>query len=187
MSNKVYEGKVNVDDKRADGSKLVIGKGDRKGEPYYKLSFKVDDEWVNLMDFEGVTGGRWGDYRVEYYQKYKPNGEPELYNGKPQYALVDISPLEGAAPATQSASPASSAAPRDDSRQESIQRQTAAKCASTILAAQMDRADKEKCPDPSVVFDNWFDHILTRIEGDPVAEAKAKLDAVEEDENEIPF
>jgi len=95
----VYEGLVSVYDKKADGTLLTIGKGDRKGEPYYKISFKVNGEYVNLMDFQGVTGGQQGMFRVEYYQKFDPKtGQPELYNDKPQYNLESIMPL--GAPAT---------------------------------------------------------------------------------------
>jgi hypothetical protein len=106
MPNLIYEGQVKVYDKKANGDPLIIGKGDRQGEPYYKLSFKVGGEYVNLMDFEGVTGGSSGAFFVEYYQKFLPNGEPDLYNEKPQYQLVDIVPLG----ATQTASPAPSGA-----------------------------------------------------------------------------
>jgi hypothetical protein len=106
MGNLIYEGQVKTYDKTTKGVPLIIGKGDRKGEPYYKLSFMVDGEYVNLMDFEGVTGGNKGLYFVEYFQKFQPNGEPDLYEGKPQYQLVDIVPLG----ATQTASPAPSGA-----------------------------------------------------------------------------
>jgi hypothetical protein len=105
MANFTYQGHVKVYDKKADGSALIIGKGDRKGEPYYKLSFKVDGEYVNLMDFEGVTGGSSGSYIVEYYQKFLPNGEPDLYNDKPQYQMVDLVPM-GGAQATPAGAPA---------------------------------------------------------------------------------
>jgi len=98
MANLTYEGRVTVYDTKADGTKLIIGKGDRKGEPYYKLSFKVGGEYVNLMDFDGVTGGNSGSYLVEFYQKFKPNGEPDLYNDKPQYQMVDIAPLGNTKP-----------------------------------------------------------------------------------------
>lgn len=135
----IYEGIVSSWDKKADGSPLIIGKGDRQGEPYYKVSFKVGGEYVNLMDFDGVTRGAKGDYRVEYYQKFAPNGEPELYNGKPQYALVDIQPL-GTAPAPQRANAAPPAAqsgataesPSD--RQKSIELQTIIKAWGEVKA-----------------------------------------------------
>jgi len=133
MANFTYQGHVKVYDKKADGSALIIGKGDRKGEPYYKLSFKVDGEYVNLMDFEGVTGGSSGSYIVEYYQKFLPNGEPDLYNDKPQYQMVDIVPMGGAQtalPAIPSMSP-----PPSTQRDIDIRRAVALKAAVEEVSA----------------------------------------------------
>jgi hypothetical protein len=137
MPSQIYEGQVKVYDKKADGSTLIIGKGDRQGEPYYKLSFKVGDAWVNLMDFDGVTGGSAGAYHVEFYQKFHPNGDPDLYNDKPQYQLDSIWAL-GNAPATQQAHSAAPVAQvGDDAKTRDIRRAVALKAATELTAAML--------------------------------------------------
>ena len=186
--NQTYSGRVKAYDKKADGSTLVIGKGDRKGEPYYKISFKQGDEWINLMDFDGVTGGQDGEYSVEYYQKFLPNGDPDLYpkgenedgtpKGKPQYQLVSIAPLNGQ---TQAKS-APAAAQGGTSQQEDIRAAVAAKCASEIVATR-------SVFDPSE-WDAIYKHILGTLSGKTIEqEAMEKLGATVEDDDpdDLPF
>jgi hypothetical protein len=183
----IFEGPVRISTTDKDNQPLVIKNGKRAGQPFCKVSFKVGEEWVNTVDFSNDAAGYDGQVcKVAYSEKVDEFGDPVLYNGKPQWNLEAIKPSV-AAPATQSASPASSAAPRDDSHQESIQRQTTAKCAAEIVAAICASSDDNCANVETSDFDRWFDHILARITGDPVAEAKAKLDAVEEDEDDIPF
>jgi len=172
--NQTYSGRVKAYDKKADGSTLVIGKGDRKGEPYYKISFKQGDEWINLMDFDGVTGGQDGEYSVEYYQKFHPNGEPDLYNDKPQYQLVSIAPLNGQTQAK--SAPAS--AHGGTSQQEDIRAAVAAKCASEIVATR-------SVFDPSE-WDAIYKHILGTLSGKTDAPAEVEPEPDDPD-NDVPF
>jgi hypothetical protein len=142
MSNLIYDGPVKVYDKKTNGEPLIISKGDRQGEPYYKLSFKVGGEYVNLMDFEGLTDGASGTYHVEYWQKFNNKGEPELFNDKPQYQLEDLVPA-GATQTAQSGVPTTNATPGSPApqygqdRNESIREQTSLKCAAEMYAAYL--------------------------------------------------
>jgi hypothetical protein len=182
MVNLTYEGRVTVYDTKADGTKLIIGKGDRKGEPYYKLSFKVGGEYVNLMDFDGVTGGNSGSYIVEYYQKFHPNGEPDLYNDKPQYQMVDIAPLG----ATQTALPApagASASPTID-RDESIRSQTSLKVAGELYASEI---VVTSTPFDAGRFAEIYDGVKGKLDfGAFTSRAKAALDTTPADADDKP-
>jgi len=137
VPSQVYDGPIKVYDKKADGTPLVIGKGDRIGEPYYKVSFQVDGGWVNLMDFEGITDGVSGDYHVEYYQKFNQKGEPELYNDKPQYQLESIIPAGG----PRMVAPGGWSPPSID-RDESIRSQTSLKVAGAIYSSILGASEK---------------------------------------------
>jgi len=189
VPSQTYNGPVRVYDKKADGTKLVIGKGDRKGEPYYKVSFQVDGEWVNLMDFEGITNGVSGEYQVTYYQKYQPNGEPELFNDKPQYQLESITPLGGAqtgqnAPSTTSVGSTPSKAPFDAGLSA---KQTSANDATQIVVAAIAKQGLTVEVDFELsLFDFWFDHIhdkLTSLTDDALMKA---LDATPADADDRP-
>lgn len=199
MPNSVYEGQVSVWDKKADGSPLIIGKGDRQGEPYFKISFKVGGEYVNLMDFDGVTRGQKGDYRVEYYQKFAPNGEPELYNGKPQYQLVDIRPLGAQTaqngPSTAQATPSTSA-PAFDAKTQDIRRAVAIKAATELTVAMLPHmmeaqsfAYLDRVFEDAARIEVWLESGTVPNELDEMmAAAKDKLmDDVADDDADIPF
>jgi len=185
----VYEGLVSVYDKKADGTLLTIGKGDRKGEPYYKISFKVNGEYVNLMDFQGVTGGQQGMFRVEYYQKFDPKtGQPELYNDKPQYNLESIMPL--GAPATPQngafsnpATPGSPAPQMGADRNESIREQTSLKAAAEMYAAVLaaNKALKWEHDEFERIFTGTKATLDGKNEFDSMMDAaKEKMEVVEE-------
>ena len=188
MANLHYEGQVRVDGKKADGSDLIISKGDRKGEPYYKVSFKVGDEWVNLMDFNGITHGQGGDFRVDYYQKFQPNGEPDLYNGKPQYALVDIAPLTQQTTASpQASTPQTTSAPLD--RDESIRSQTTLKVVGEIYASHIVVTNKPFDPEE---FSNIYHSVKSVLDGKPKEQdaydrAAQEFEAAGDDDETIPF
>jgi hypothetical protein len=187
--NQTYNGPVRVYSTKANGDQLVIGKGDRKGERYYKLSFKVGGEYVNLFDFDGVTGGQDGEYSVEFYQKFHPNGEPDLYNDKPQYQLVSIAPL--GAPQQAKSAPAVSGQTHEsnDQRQKSIEMQTIIKAWGEVKAGS--------AVDP-IGFASDVKAVWKEVFGEPekneldqmLSAAKDKLDATVEDEDgdsDIPF
>ena len=180
--NQTYSGRVKAYDKKADGSTLVIGKGDRKGEPYYKISFKQGDEWINLMDFDGVTGGQDGEYSVEFYQKFHPNGEPDLYNDKPQYQLVSIAPL--GAPQQAKSAPAAAQGGQthesNDQRQKSIEMQTIIKAWGAVKAGS--------AVDP-IGFATGVKAVWDVVFGQTIEEKAAEvLDAEPyEDEDGLPF
>ena len=186
MPSQTYNGPVRVYDKKADGTPLVIGKGDRKGEPYYKVSFQVDGEWVNLMDFEGVTNGVSGEYQITYYQKFQPNGDPELYNDKPQYQLESIigaQTPQNAAPTTGGGS-SPQKAPFDAGLSA---KQTSANDATQIVVAVIAKQGLTVEVDFELsLFDFWFDHIhdkLTSLTDDALMKA---LDATPADADDRP-
>jgi hypothetical protein len=97
------------------------------------------------------------------------NGE---YNKKPDYKPTQITllnvpatngstpPRPQAAPAAPAPAPAQRPAPRLDPQRDSIERQVAAKGAIELVAT--------KAITPAE-FDEWFDHILDRIQGREVA------------------
>jgi hypothetical protein len=194
MPNQFYEGRCKVDSKKKDGSDLLIAKGDRKGEPFYKVSFQVDGEWINLMDFAGVTGGASGDYRVEYYQKFEPNGDPELYNDKPQYNLQSIEPLGENGSTPTSAAPGEAATAPYNPGLGAYQ--TALNCATQIHVALMARVKTlpEPYPLKPIIDTAKFFHLyLTTGEAEPFdfgdedKEAAKEPDGSEGYDEDIPF
>ena len=168
MPNLEYEGPINVYDKKSDGTTLVISKGDRAGEPYYKVSFKVGGEYVNLMDFEGITHGVKGDYRITYYQKFAPNGDPELYNGKPQYQLDTIEPAGATHPGTQAVHSATATSTqgtgslKPDFDPNLSRRQTAANDATRLIAAT---AGAMSVSEQFDWWTRWAEHIDAWLSG----------------------
>jgi len=193
--SEVYEGQVRVDDKKKDGSKLVISKGDRQGEPYYKVAFKVNDEWINLMDFAGVTQGQGGNYQVTYYQKFDPKtGQPDLYDGKPQYQLESIVPLEGQTSGQNAGQSEPTQARQNDGQEESPRKQKSIEMQTIIKAWGEVKAGSAVDP---IGFASDVKAVWKEVFGEPekneldqmLSAAKDKLDATVEDDSEddIPF
>lgn len=187
----IFEGPVRVFTANKDGQPYVIKNGKRAGQHYCRVSFDHNGETLYLADFSN-DAAEWDGLvcKVAYSVKVDDFNEPILYNGNKQWNLDAIKPLEatntargGANPATPAAQSGVSAQSPDE-RQNSIQRQTAAKCASDVMKADTSHSATFD------VWDQWFDHILARIENKPdvMQEAKDKLDAVEEDDSDdVPF
>lgn len=107
MANLIYEGPVTIKSTDKDGNPLTIKSGQNAGKPWYRVSFKVGEDWINLADFAGKAGGIADGTvcKVAYSAKLDEFGEQTEYNGRPEWKLEGIKST-GQAPLSQGAAPA---------------------------------------------------------------------------------
>ena len=98
----------------------------------------------------------------------EPKGE---YNGVRQYKPSKVTVL-GNAPTATTEAPAQRPSPRVDTQRDSIERQVAAKGAIELLATKAITPEE---------FDQWFDHILDRIQGREAVAVDAPKEDPEDD------
>jgi hypothetical protein len=151
----------------------------------------ADGTWLNISVFDEIyfsdcVAGAVVD--VAYTEKYatEPNGQPKMYNGQQVIyrTATSVLPAKQGAQSTAPVAQGSQKAPFDPNLSA---RQTAANDSTQIVCAEIRQGGDTETLIP--VWDTWFKHILSALTGeDIIADAREKLDAVDEDtDDDIPF
>lgn len=191
MSVEIYEGQVRVFTANKAGDPFVIKNGKRAGQPYCRISFAFNGDTLYLPDFSNDSAGYDGSVcKVAFSQKVDAFGEPELYNGNVQWQLDAIKLVEGQR-AANPASPQGQGTPTPNQPSGGgfdpnlSRRQTAANDATRIIAAIGRSMGVDEMFSAWTV---WAEHIDAWLIGQSIVQAVIeKLDAVEEDDDDIPF
>lgn len=186
---------ANVQTTKKDGTPMIT----RKGQPFMVVGIKnADGSWLNLTSFDAahhpflVQGSR---VKIAYTEEQRTNafGEPELYNGQPQWnrnitavrsldtAGAPQSPQNGAPGANATPTPTTSPFERD--RNESIREQTTLKAAAEMYAAYLgaNKALKWEFEEFERIFTGTKATLDGKNEFDTMMDAaKEKMEATEE-------
>lgn len=139
-------------------AKLIVADGDTSFELTIYPANGVEQPWdeaTRLPVLDGLPTDLVGDTIQAIAE---PKGE---YNGVAQYKPIKITLLSATAPTTQAApATAQRPTPRLDSQRDSIERQVAAKGAIELVSTKTVQIEE---------FDQWFEHILDKIQGREVA------------------